>query len=664
MDWLYSLFVEHSALQAVVVLSLISAIGLGLGKIHICGISLGVTFVFFAGIIAGHFGLSIDSQMLNYAESFGLVIFVYALGLQVGPGFFSSFRTGGVQLNMLAVGVVLIGTVMTLLGSYGLGISLPDMVGILCGATTNTPALGAAQQTLKQMGIEANTPALGCAVAYPLGVVGVILGILMIRKALVRKEDLEIKEKDDANKPYIVAFQVHNPAIFNMSVKYIAQLSYPKFVISRLWRDGNVSIPTSEKVIKEGDRLLVITSEKNVPALTVLFGEQENTDWNKEDIDWNAIDSQLISQRIVVTRPELNGKKLGSLHLRNHYGINISRVYRSGVLLLATAELTLQLGDRLTVVGEAAAIQNVERVLGNAVKSLKEPNLVAVFVGIILGLALGAIPIAIPGVSTPVKLGLAGGPIIVGILIGTFGPRMHMVTYTTRSANLMLRALGLSLYLACLGLDAGAHFFDTVFRPEGLLWIAVGCALTVVPVLIMGVMIGYVAGAIIQILQYLSSAEQLKMFTLWSMGSLSHITATQLGIMIPMLCLGLLISVACIKPLNLLLLGENYAQTMGMNIKRSRTFIFISTALLTGTVTAFCGPVGFIGLAVPHVTRLLFNNADHRILVPGTMLTGFISMLLCDIIAKKFLLPVNCITALLGVPVILWVIAKNLRRFK
>ena len=272
-----------------------------------------------------------------------------------------------------------------------------------------------------------------------------------------------------------------------MSIKDIAQLSYPKFVISRLWRDGNVSIPTSEKVIKEGDRLLVITSEKSAPALTVLFGEQENTDWNKEDIDWNAIDSQLVSQRIVVTRPELNGMKLSSLHLLNHYGFNISRVYRSGVQLLATAELTLQLGDRLTVIGEAAAVQNVEKVLGNAVKSLKEPNLVAVFVGIVLGLALGAIPIAIPGVSTPVKLGLAGGPIIVGILIGTFGPRMHMVTYTTRSANLMLRALGLSLYLACLGLDAGAHFFDTVFRPEGLLWIAIGCALTVLPVLIMGI---------------------------------------------------------------------------------------------------------------------------------------------------------------------------------
>ena len=486
MEWLYSLFIEHSALQAVVVLSLISAIGLGLGKIHVCGISLGVTFVFFAGILAGHFGLSIDPQMLNYAESFGLIIFVYALGLQVGPGFFSSFRKGGVTLNMLAIAVVILGTFLAVVCSYTTGVSLPNMVGILCGATTNTPALGAAQQTLKQMGLESSTPALGCAVAYPLGVIGVILAVLLIRKLLVRREDLEVQEKDDANKTYIAAFQVHNPAIFNKSIKDIAHMSYPKFVISRLWRDGNVSIPTSEKIIKEGDRLLVVTSEKDALALTVLFGEQENTDWNKEDIDWNAIDSQLISQRIVVTRPELNGKKLGALRLRNHYGINISRVYRSGVQLLATPELTLQLGDRLTVVGEAAAIQNVEKVLGNAIKSLKEPNLVAVFVGIILGLALGAVPFSIPGISTPVRLGLAGGPIIVGILIGTFGPRLHMITYTTRSANLMLRALGLSLNLACLGLDAGAHFFDTVFRPEGLLWIGMGFGLTLVPTVLVG----------------------------------------------------------------------------------------------------------------------------------------------------------------------------------
>lgn len=488
LDWLHSLLIEHSALQAVIVLSLISAIGLGLGKIRVMGVSLGVTFVFFVGILAGHWGLSIDPQMLNYAESFGLVIFVYALGLQVGPGFFSSFRSGGMQLNMLAVGVVLVGTLLALLGSTLLPIPLPEMVGILCGATTNTPALGAAQQTLKQMGLEAGMPALGCAVTYPLGVVGVILAMMVIRRLFVRDEDLKVEEKEKANQPYIAAFHVHNPAIFNKSIREIAELSYTKFVISRLWRDGKVSIPTSEMVIREGDRLLVVTSERHAPSLTVLFGEQEHTDWNQKDIDWNAIDSQLVSQRIVVTRPELNGKKLGSLHLRNHYGINISRVYRSGVQLLATAELTLQLGDRLTVVGEAAAIQNVERVLGNAVKSLKEPNLVAVFVGIVLGLILGAIPISLPGMGTPVKLGLAGGPIMVGILIGTFGPRMHMVTYTTRSANLMLRALGLSLYLACLGLDAGVHFFETVFRPEGAMWIGVGFLLTFVPVVVMGLL--------------------------------------------------------------------------------------------------------------------------------------------------------------------------------
>lgn len=486
MDWLYSLFIEHSALQAVVVLSLISAIGLGLGRVRIWGISLGVTFVFFMGIFAGHLGFSIDPQMLNYAESFGLVIFVYALGLQVGPGFFSSFRTGGVKLNLMALSVVLLGTVLAIACSYATQVSLPDMVGILCGATTNTPALGAAQQTLKQMGLASSTPALGCAVTYPLGVIGVILAIILIRKVLVRQKDLEVPEKDDSNKTYIAAFQVHNPAIFDKSIKEIAQMSYPKFVISRLWREGRVTIPTSEKLLKENDRLLVVTSEKDVLALTILFGQQENTDWNKEDIDWNAIDSELVSEKIVVTRPELNGKKLGSLRLRNHYGINISRVYRSGVQLLATSGLVLQLGDRLTVVGEAAAIRNVEKVLGNAVKSLKEPNLVVVFIGIVLGLALGAIPISFPGMSTPVKLGLAGGPIVVGILLGTFGPRIHMITYTTRSANLMLRALGLSMYLACLGLDAGSHFFDTVFRPEGLAWVGIGFGLTVIPTIIIG----------------------------------------------------------------------------------------------------------------------------------------------------------------------------------
>ena len=476
MEWLYNLFFEQSALQAVVILSLITAVGLGLGKIHIFGISLGVTFVFFMGILAGHLGFSIDPQMLTYAESFGL---------QVGPGFFSSFQRGGYRLNLLSLGVIVLGTVMAVLLSRVTTVDLPDMVGILCGATTNTPALGAAQQTLKQLGEPTSGAALSCAVTYPLGVVGVILAILVVKKLFVRPSDMEDHEHDDPNHTYIATFQVHNPAIFDKSIQDIGKSGYPKFVISRVWRDGAVSIPTSDKILKENDRLLVITTEKDVPALTILFGEQENRDWNKEDIDWNAIDSKLISKHIVISRPEINGKKLGSLRLRNTYGINISRVLRSGVQLLATPGLVLQLGDRLTVVGEAAAIHNVEKVLGNTVKTLKDPNLASIFIGIVVGLIVGSIPIAVPGISSPVKLGLAGGPIIIGILIGSYGPRLHLVTYTTRSANLMLRGIGLSLYLACLGLDAGSHFFETVMRPEGALWIGLGFLITFVPVVIM-----------------------------------------------------------------------------------------------------------------------------------------------------------------------------------
>lgn len=482
MEWLKGLFIEQSVVQAVVVISLITAIGLILGRIRILGVSLGVTFVFFVGILAGHFGLSINSQMLNYAESFGLIIFVYALGLQVGPGFFGSFRKGGMTLNVLALAVVMLGTLMTVIFHLLTGVSLPDMVGILSGAVTNTPALGAAQQTLKQLHIEASDPALGCAVTYPLGVVGVIIAIAVIRKMFPPQEKEYRQKEHKSHAAFIVGFQVCNPGIFGKTVKETALLAFHKFVISRLWRDGKVTIPTSETVLQEGDRLLVITSEADVDTLTMLFGEQEHVDWNKDDIDWNAIDSQLISQRILVTRSEINGKRLGSLRLRNHYGINITRIYRAGVELLATPDLILQLGDKLTVVGEANAIANVEKVLGNKVLSLKEPNLVAVFIGIVLGLVLGTIPFAVPGVSYPVKLGIAGGPIVMGIMMGAFGPRMHMITYTTRSANLMLRALGLSMYLACLGLDAGVHFFETVFRPEGLLWLGLGFAITIVPV--------------------------------------------------------------------------------------------------------------------------------------------------------------------------------------
>ena len=487
MEWLTSLLTEHSVIQAVIVVSLVSAVGLALGKISMWGVSLGVTFVFFVGIVAGHFGLSIDPQMLNYAESFGLIIFVYALGVQVGPGFFSSLGKGGLKLNMLAMLVVLLGIVMTLGFHWTTGVSLPDMVGILSGAVTNTPALGAAQQTLKQLNdpaIQQSDLALGCAVAYPLGVVGVILAVILVRKLFASSIFFKKSDEDSHKKTVVIGFLVSNPGVFGKTIQEIARQSSKKFVVSRLWRNEKVIIPASDTMVKEGDCLLMITTEGDVEALTMLIGKRDTRDWNKEDIDWDAIDSQLVSHRIVITRSEINGKRLGALRLRNQYGINITRIYRAGIVLLPTPDLTLQLGDRLTVVEEESAIAKVENVVGNTVKDLDEPNLVAVFIGMVLGLLLGSIPLTIPGISFPVKLGLAGGPIVMGILVGAFGPRIHMVTYTTISANLMLRALGLSMYLACLGLDAGTHFFETVFRPEGALWVGLGFAITVIPVIL------------------------------------------------------------------------------------------------------------------------------------------------------------------------------------
>ena len=487
MDLFETLFTRHSALQAIVVLSLISAIGIMLGKLRVRGISLGVTFVFFIGIMAGHLGLSIDSQMLFYAETFGLVLFVYALGLQVGPGFFSSMRTEGMRLIAPAIGILLTGTLLAIALAFAFGVSMPDMSGILCGATTNTPALAAAQQTLEQMGIDGNGAALSCALTYPLGVVGVILAIITLRKLFVRPQDMPQPDSKHKKNVFIASYRVTNPGIFGKTIKEVANTSHNHFVISRMWHNGHVLIPMSDRQLLENDIVLVITKPEEAAELALVFGEQEKKDWNNHEVDWNKIDSELISQRILVTRPEINGKKLSSLRLRNNYGINISRVYRSGVQLLATPDLVLQLGDRLTVVGEAADIKRVEGILGNAVKSLNEPNLVSVFIGIILGLIVGSIPLSIPGISLPVKLGLAGGPIIVGILIGTFGPRMHMITYTTQSANMMLRALGLNLYLACLGLDAGKHFFETVVRPEGILWLGLGLLITYLPVLLAGI---------------------------------------------------------------------------------------------------------------------------------------------------------------------------------
>ncbi|MDE7143452.1 MAG: putative transporter, partial [Muribaculaceae bacterium] len=356
----------------------------------------------------------------------------------------------------------------------------------LSGATTNTPALGAAQQTLQQIGQPSAGAALSCAVTYPLGVLGVIIAIALVRRLYTRQTDLHTAEHDDGNHTWVGEFTVLNPGIFGKTIRDVAQLTPQRFVISRLWRAGGVSIPTSETELAQGDRLLVVSTDKSASTLTMLFGEREaHHDWNKEDIDWNAIDSSLISKHIIVSRPEINGKRLGSLRLRNSYGINITRVTRAGVQLLASPALVLQLGDRLTVVGEQVAIENVEKVLGNEITDLKEPNLAAIFIGLVAGLLLGSLPIMIPGMNSPIRLGLAGGPIIMGILIGRFGPQFHLVTYTTRSANLMLRGIGLSLFLACLGLSAGADFVDTIMQAEGLTWIGTGFIITLVPSAIM-----------------------------------------------------------------------------------------------------------------------------------------------------------------------------------
>ena len=489
MNWLQEAFLEPTMVQAVIITSLVSALGLYLGRIKIFGISLGITFVFFAGILAGHLGIVVNKDMLYFAQSFGLILFVYALGLQVGPGFFSSLKKGGVAMNMMGLGVILLGLVMTVGLHWTTGISLSNMVGLLCGAVTNTPALGAAQQALLQID-PTNTKgvtdmALACAVAYPLGVVGVILAIIILKALFTDKKQKDQKEQRDMT-TYVAEFHVSNPAIYEKSIKDVMKLTEKHFVISRVWRNGKVSIPTSDTLLHEHDHLLIISVKSDVENIKVLFGEQENVDWNKADIDWNAIDSQLISRRIAVTRNRVNGVKLGSLRLRNLYGINITRVNRAGIDLLASPDLRLQIGDRLTIVGEANSVNTVGKILGDEIKRLNNPNLLAVFIGISLGMLLGALPITLPGMSTPVKLGIAGGPIIIGILMGAFGPRFHLTTYTTMSANLMLRQLGIIIYLAGLGIDSGAHFFETVFRTEGLLWIGLGFLLTIVPVLIVG----------------------------------------------------------------------------------------------------------------------------------------------------------------------------------
>lgn len=488
MDWFMETIIESPSVLSIIIISVVSAIGLQLGKLKILNISLGITFVFFVGIVIGHFKLDLNVDMLNFAQNFGLILFVYALGLQVGPGFFSSLRAGGLRLNMLALGVVFLGLILTVVFSYASNISLPNMVGILCGATTNTPALGAAQQALKQISGDTRViadMALATAVAYPLGVIGVILAIIFLRKLFVPNEEFAKLSEKKESEMHVGEFHITNPAVEGKTILDIMKLTSKHFVITRIWHEGGVTIPTSASVLRQNDHLLIISKKSDIEHIKVLFGEQENVDWNKEDIDWNHIDnSQLVSRRIIITNSKINGEKLGSLKLRNTYGINITRINRAGIDLLASSSLMLQMGDKLTVVGEKASIDNVSKILGDEEKRLDKPNLIAIFLGIALGLILGALPIPFPGMDFPIRLGIAGGPIIIGILMGAFGPRFHITTYTTQSANLLMRQFGLTVYLACLGIGAGEHFFETVFQTEGLIWIAFGFILTVVPVLI------------------------------------------------------------------------------------------------------------------------------------------------------------------------------------
>ena len=485
MDWLHSLFMGEGIAHTVLVLSLVIAAGVMLSKIKIAGISIGVTWILFVGILAGHLGMSVDHNTLHFIKEFGLILFVFSIGLQVGPGFFSSFKEGGLKMVGCAAAVVALGAIATYVIHLVTGTPMTTMVGVMSGAVTNTPGLGAAQQAYYEAsGVMDSTIPAGYAVAYPLGVVGVILTLLGIR-ALFRinldkeKETIESgsKPKDNACK---FAVEVHNQAIVGKSIYEIDKFIGHHFVVSRLYHsNGEMEIPTSHSIVSEGDRLLVITSKDNVERVEAFIGKQIEM----EQTEWEKLDTNLVSRRLVVTKSNVNGKTLGELNIRAQFGINITRVNRAGIDLVAYPGLQLQLGDRIMVVGSEKAIAKVANLVGNSAKKLREPNLIPIFIGIFLGVILGSIPIAISGLSQPVKLGIAGGPLVIAILIARFGPRFGMVTYTTMSSNMMLREIGISMFLAAVGLGAGEGFVEAVVN-GGYMWILYGALITIIPVLI------------------------------------------------------------------------------------------------------------------------------------------------------------------------------------
>lgn len=494
MNWIENLlFAPESVAHTVLLYSFVIALGVYLGKQKFLGVSLGVTFVLFVGIVAGHFGFVGEKNIMHFLQEFGLILFVYSIGLQVGPGFFSSFKKGGMRLNMLACAIVGLNLLVVLIIYLFANerVDMPMLVGVLSGAVTNTPGLGAAQQTLAQLNYDGKLDvvpeiASGYAAAYPLGVIGIIGTMLIVRalfKIKLEKEAEEIEKEAQANilKPHVLTFRVENPLIFGQTVEKVTQFIDRNFVISRIKRENSeVIIPKTDTTIEKDDLLLIVLSEQDEAAMSAFIGKTV-------EMDWEAIPAPIVSRRIVITKPELNGRSLGSLRLPFGYRLNATRLNRAGVDLVANPNLTLQMGDRLTVVGKKEDINRLAEKLGNSMKRLNEPNMITIFVGILLGIILGSVPLAIPGMSSSMKLGLAGGPLVVAILIGRFGYKFKLITYTSTSASLLLREIGICLFLASVGLNAGGNFVNTVISGDGLLWVFWGVLITVIPLLVVGI---------------------------------------------------------------------------------------------------------------------------------------------------------------------------------
>lgn len=492
MDWLITLISKESIAQTLLIYSFAISAGVLLGKIKFGGVSLGVTFVLFIGLALGHFGFTVNGELLHFIKEFGLILFIFSIGLQVGPGFFSSFKKDGMLLNALAFSIVLLGIVTAIviyLVSNGT-LEMPMLVGVLSGAVTNTPGLGAAQEALKQLfdaGQISEVPqiGLGYAVAYPLGVIGTILGLILIRvifRIKLDKENEVLINKHNENKqdkPEKITLKVTNKAIFGKTLQECKDLIGRKFVISRIMHQDSTFVPWKNTIIEENDLLLVVCSTNDLSAITAFVGETTSYVWEDKN-------SQLVSRRIVITQNKINGKTIRDLNLRTLFGVNITRINRSGIDLLGRPDLVLQVGDRVMVVGELDAIKKVEHFLGNTLKRLNEPHLITIFFGILIGILVGSIPFYLPGMPMAAKLGLAGGPLIIAILLGRFGYKIKLITYTTQSANLMLREIGISLFLASVGISSGGKFIETLVTGNGLLMMGAGFLITIIPLLVVG----------------------------------------------------------------------------------------------------------------------------------------------------------------------------------